>query len=228
MLWRCAVLVLSAAIVLGGAALPAAAVNISYDFTNCGAITPPPGTCPGDTGTPTLTYTVSGFPLTVNGFNSLGPGTPSNNLFIKTAGPGETGIGLSGQPQSEIQPNTFIELDTRKLPAGTGTLSIGSVQSGESFKVCLGDTSGTFGSANCSPVITGPFPPNDITSLSVPFNQSTDPFVDITAVGPHDDLPDDVLLLNATDEIPPVPEPSTLALLLTGAAGLGFARKQKK
>ncbi len=222
-LW--ALVVLSAGVVLAGA-VPAAAIDITFDFTNCAAITAPapspPTPCPGDTLTPTLTYTVSGFPLTVNGFSGLGPSAPPNNLFVKTLGLGETGLGLSGPPANEINPGTFIQLDTSGLPAGPGTISIGSVQAGESFKVCLGNTSGTFGSVNCQ-AATGPFPPNDITPpLTVPFNMPGDRFVDITAPT------GDVLLLNGVGELNPTPEPSTLALLLTGAAGLAFARKQKR
>ncbi len=225
-LWALVVLALAAGVVLAGAVLPAAAISITFDFTNCLAITAPapspPTPCPGDTGTPTLTYTVSGVSLTANGFSGLGPSAPSNNLFIKTAGAGETGVGLSGQTANEIQPGTFIQLDTSGLPAGPGTISIGSLQTGQSFNVCLGDTSGKFGSVNCMSG-TGPFPPNDIATLTgVPFNMPGDPFVDITAPT------GDVLLLNATGEINPAPEPSTLALLLTGAAGLALARKQKR
>ena len=221
MVWRCAVLVFSAGVVLAGAVLPAAAVNITFDFTNCAAITAPapspPTPCPGDTFTPTLTYTVSGVSLTVNGFSGVGPGAPPNNLFIKTLGGGENGLGLSGQTANEIQPGTFIQLDTSGLPAGLGTLSIQSVQAGEMFNVCLGDTSGTFGSVNCLPG-TGPFPPNDIATITFPFNVPGLPFVDITAFN------GDVLV----GEVNPAPEPGTLALLLTGAAGLALARKQKR
>lgn len=222
MVRRCAVLVFSAGVVLAGAVLPAAAINITFDSTNCGQITAPapspPTPCPGDTGTPTLTYTVSGVSLTVNGFSGLGPSAPPNNLFIKTGGGGESGLGLSAQTSNEIQPGTFIQLNTSGLPAGPGTISIGSVQAGESFNVCLGNTPGKFGSVNCMPG-TGPFPPNDIATLTgVPFNIPGYPFVDITA------STGDVLV----GEVSPAPEPSTLALLLTGAAGLALARKQKR
>src|SRR5690349_23164453 len=114
MVRRCAVLVFAAGVALAGAVLPAAAINITYDFTNCAEITAPlpspPTTCPGDTLTPTLTYTVSGVSLKANGFSGLGPSAPPNNLFIKTAGAGENGLGLSGQTATEIQPNTFIQL----------------------------------------------------------------------------------------------------------------------
>jgi hypothetical protein len=221
MVRRCAVLVFSAGVVLAGAVSPAAAINITFDFTDCGAITAPapspPTPCPGDTLTPTLTYTVSGVSLTVNGFSGLGPSAPPNNLFIKTEGGGESGLGLSAQTANEIQMGTFIQLNTSGLPAGLGTISIGSVQDSEMFKVCLGDTSGTFGSKDCLSG-TGPFPPNDIATISVPFNVPGFPFVDITASN------GDVLV----GEINPAPEPSTLALLLTGAAGLAFARKPKR
>jgi hypothetical protein len=89
----------------------------------------------GDLGSPTKDFTESGITLTAT---SSGP-----NLYSKSAGLDETGLGLAGQPENEINPGQWIAF---KLPTAPPTplnlVLIGSVQTGESATVWWGATAG--------------------------------------------------------------------------------------
>ena len=125
----------------------------SYDFTACPASNP---SCTVNAPLPsTVTYTNNGISITANGYSGV-PGTLSPKaLFFKNGGsPAETGLGIAGSTDDEIGPGFVIQLDLTNLAkAGvtSGTLTIGSVQVGDSFQICNSAALGTIGTCG-SPV----------------------------------------------------------------------------
>lgn len=178
--------------------------TVSFNFTNC----PSGDTCPGAIAS-SQTYTSGGLSFVASAFS--GPNTPAQ-LFVKQNGGDESGLGLVGASDWEIQPGNFIQLNMSELVGMglmNGLFSAGSVESGESFKVCDSSTAGSMAGASCST--------SSLNEQLVPISwSSSDPFVDITAGS------GDVLL--ATLEITAgdapsaagVPEPGTGLLLFFG------------
>lgn len=104
-------------------------------------------------GSSSRTYTNSGFSITAYGFdNHSGIGT-AHELFYKNipdiGGATETGLGLVNTTSNELQVGLhFIQFDfTAALAAGmfNGQLSVGSIQTGESFSIFGSNTLGTLG-----------------------------------------------------------------------------------
>lgn len=134
--------------------VPITAAN-SYNFTACP--TSNPG-CTINAALPsTVTYTNNGISITANGASGL-PGTLSpRDLFFKNGGStAETGLGIAGSTDDEIGPGLVIQLDLTNLAkAGvtSGTLTIGSVQVGDSFQICNSAALGVIGT--CSSPVAG-------------------------------------------------------------------------
>ncbi|MGZ4965937.1 MAG: hypothetical protein ACXWFY_00045 [Chthoniobacterales bacterium] len=109
-------------------------------------------------GSSSRTYTVSGFNITARGFDNV-PGTDTpHDLFYKSGGPigggSEHGLGIVGTTDNELQinpdgsPAQYIQLDLRAILAAGftgGEIEVGSIQSGESFKLFGSNTQGTLG-----------------------------------------------------------------------------------
>ena len=111
------------------AAAAAGANTITFTFLEDG---------PGDLGSPTRTFTDSGISLTAT---SSGP-----NLYAKTGGGDENGLGLLGTLDNEITPKTFIQLTVPTSPISSLKLIfLGSVQSGEIADIYFSPTLGSLG-----------------------------------------------------------------------------------
>jgi len=138
----------------GAVFVPIASAN-SYNFTACP--TSNPGCTVNAALPPTVTYTSNGISITANGYSGV-PGTLTpHNLFFKNGGsPAEIGLGMDGSTQNEITPGLVIQLDLTNLAkAGvtSGTLTIGSVQVGDSFQICNSAALGLIGT--CSSAVAG-------------------------------------------------------------------------
>lgn len=92
----------------------------------------------------TEVYTSNGVAVTAYGY--LGGHTA--DLFGKNNGGDEVGVGIAGQSDNEIGTNSFIQLDLAQFWASNPSnvsMSIGSVQSGESWRIFGSNTLGTLG-----------------------------------------------------------------------------------
>jgi hypothetical protein len=165
----------------------------------------------------------SGVTVTSESFTKVG--TLPINQFLEpdTA---ESGIGIAppfGGPDNEINNSglgTFASLlVTNPVHAFTGTVSIDSLQAEEQARICSEPNATTFGgtTANC-----------EVTALNgavlqvlptPPGYSAADPWIAV-----------DVLLgdvkISDLDVALPVPESGTMALVLTGIAGLVLARRR--
>ena len=153
--------------------VPLAAANV-YDFTKC------PSSNPGcvanaSLGTSQVTYTNGGISITANGYITLP--TPTDLYFKVGASASEIGLGLAVTTDFEIGPGNFIQLDLTNLAAAgitSGTLVIGSVQTGEGFRICTSASLGVMGV--CGANVVG----GDIDTVTVHWTKAT-PIVGVTA-----------------------------------------------
>ncbi len=213
---------LTAALVLGTA--PTWASNINFAFGNCATITSSyTGSCPGNLKTDTATYSVTvganTYSITATGYINS---TTTRDLFVKNDGPSEYGLGLNSTSDNEINYGQYIYLDFSNLASQgilSGTIGLGSVQSGEEGQICTATAVGTPGTVCTTVGDSG----GDLGSLAVTWT-AADPIFDITV--PKDK--GNVLVLSDLSVTPvsTTPEPASVALFGTGLLALAFFVKR--
>ncbi len=198
----------------------ALATTIDFDGGICSELTtviPAGGSCPGATTLSSLTYSNGGLTVVATGWSATNTSTP---LFVKNAGAGEHGLGIASETSHEITSPHFVNLNVSNLftngfTRGTLTLQLESVE-GDTYKVCVGNAPGTFGSSFCQSA--GPGGSSSIAlvylSMSDMFNNS---FPDIGITG----TTGDVLVDSVT-----VPEPSSIGLVGIGLVGVLLLRRR--
>ena len=117
-------------------------------------------------GSSSHSYTINGLvgltggqaTITARGFDNVAGTDTPHDLFYKSGGPigggSEHGLGVVGTYDNELQVNSdgspaqYIQLDLRSILGQGftgGELEVGSIQSGESFKIFGSNTQGTLG-----------------------------------------------------------------------------------
>jgi hypothetical protein len=182
-----------------------------------------PSNTNGAVGSSTLNLTQSGYTITARGYDNVAGPDPLHQLYFKSVaeigGGTERGLGLVGTLNNELQtsggvPSNYIQLDLGSI-LGQGftnfQISVGSIQSGESFLLFGSNTQGQLG-----------------TQLGGAFGSAfDDQFVSVTntyqfisiAAGAFDVLP---VAFRAT--VTPVPEMSALFPIVGLIAAVSFTQ----
>ncbi|MGI8889587.1 MAG: hypothetical protein ACR2G0_02235 [Chthoniobacterales bacterium] len=162
----------------------------------------------GPINSPSYTFVSSGYSITANGYTAGSPNTPLG-LYFKSQGVGETGLGVIGPDDHELQGNgaspvQFIQFDVGSIIAQgftDGMLQVGSVQadSNDQFVIYGSSTAGTLGTQ-----IGGAYDSSsDLQFVSIA-NFTSYNFISIGAIS------GDVLPVAFQASLTPVPEMSAL------------------
>lgn len=126
------------------------AVLVTWDFNA--------GNQNGDVGSSALTYTQSGYDLTVRGYDNVsGPDTLHELRYkseVPNGGAMERGLGLVGTPSNEFginangTPTNYLQLDLRSILSlgfTNGMIQVASLQPGEGYILFGSNSQGTLG-----------------------------------------------------------------------------------
>jgi hypothetical protein len=192
-------------------------------------------TCPNaNAGKSQIVYSNGGLSVTATGFlNPVAPSTTNNgreNLYVKQGGAGETGLGtIIDAADHEITDMDFVNLDFSNLWAhgiSSALITIESLQTGEDYKLCQGNTLGTIGGSCVYGTQTGSTA--DIT-FGISWGATNNMFgiqgYDAPSVGA--DVLVQGITFNTPPPVPPVPEPASLLLFGSGMIALAVKKMRR-
>jgi hypothetical protein len=235
------VVVFAAAVGVVGMARPAAADLLFGNCATNGQHITPSVTCdpanPANSfgfppGVSSLTWSKDGSnngDIVTEGFDRTPVGTPAPLLVEGSANLEQQGIGIvdaTGLVDHEINNTNLLDIFPGRFV--NATFSIDSLQPGENFFFCKESTAGVIG------VPGGPGCSGDIVANGIPGPESWtspspvsfgDPSAPFLAIG--GDVVGGVFGDVKVRDFDVVPEPGTMALLLTGLAGLIVARRRR-
>ena len=178
----------------------ASLTTVTWDLNPAGLNTP--------VGSSSHTFVSQGYSIAAYGFDVGNGSNPAHSLFYRNGGGDEIGLGLVDTLHNELQvthsgsPANFIQLDLRSiLSAGfiNGKISVGSVQTNESFVLYGSNALGTLGTKLGNTVGSN----FDVTFLNVP-SFGTYQFLSVAAASA------DVLPVAFQAQINAVPEMESL------------------
>lgn len=204
-------------------ALPAFAGPVTINFAS-------PTTLSGHT----ATYVSGGDTIYAYGYtcsnDALTKDCDKADLYAKTDGIGETGLGIKNGKDSdhEITDDEFVQFDFSSL-AHLGisqiTFQIESVQNGEGFRVFDSDKKGKVGTFMSSVTGNGSNNPNSIVTDTISVDLASNAFISFSATKHPESS--DVLIGSGSYSAAPTPEPGTLFLMGTGLLMAGFGLRRR-
>jgi hypothetical protein len=176
-----------------------------------------------DAGSNTANFTQSGFTITAHGYDNSGGVGVAHNLYFKSLGASERGLGLTQMPDNEIQVNQFIQLDISSILAQgftNGQLEVGSVQAGETWNIYGSNVLGSLGTKLNATAFGSS---TDETFVNVPSFGSYNYISIVTATG-------DVLGVAFQATFTPIPEAASVIpvlCLITVATAIEVRRRRR-
>lgn len=195
------------------AAAPIFANTVTYSF----------GGPDGDIGTP-VNFAASGIQITAYGWVN----GAANNLYRKDDSASENGIGLAGQSNNEINPpsgSQLIIFDLTNLVAAganSGTIALGSLQSGEEGDVCVASSLAN-AESNTATSCVGPVAESGSTGIgSGTVSWGSDDFIYIRTDANQSASAGNLLVESLQTNVPTAAEPGTFGLLALVLVGFGL------
>lgn len=174
----------------------------------------------GDLGTSSHTYTSNGISIPAYGFSSSSPLSIGIgvNLFGKTEGAHETGLGLVNDRSGnhEIVPGSYIQLDLSALTHATSLgIQVLSVQQGEGYNLYLSNMKGVAGATYQTGL-------SSESAYTVPVADiQTNHFLSVSASSGN-------VLLGSATAATQTPEPTTMFSMGTGLLGVVFFIRRRR